>query len=77
MFGLTGSFQHFLAFERTPLSGHHAVAFGLLDTRKESVMDDAKGLWACWQSLPSSFRGEFTLGGWARFAPWVTGTVLC
>lgn len=40
-------------------------------------MDDAKGLWLCWQSLLSSFRGEFTLGGWARFVQWVTGTVLC
>ncbi|RIK75962.1 MAG: hypothetical protein DCC68_20310, partial [Planctomycetota bacterium] len=40
-------------------------------------MDDAKGLWSCWQSLRSPFRGEFTLGGWARFAQWVTGTVLC
>ena len=24
-----------------------------------------------------TFRGVFTLGGWARFAQWVTGTVLC
>jgi len=40
-------------------------------------MDDAKGLWSEWQSLLSEFRGVFTLGGWARFAQWVTGTVLC
>ncbi len=40
-------------------------------------MDDAKELWSWWQSLLSTFRGEFTLGGWARFAQWVTGTVLC
>jgi len=40
-------------------------------------MDDAKGLWLEWQSLLSEFRGVFTLGGWARFAQWVTGTVLC
>lgn len=40
-------------------------------------MDDAKGLWSLWQSLLSAFRGVFTLGGWARFAQWGTGTVLC
>ena len=40
-------------------------------------MDDAKGLWSEWQSLLSEFRGVFTLGGWARFTQWVTGTVLC
>ena len=27
--------------------------------------------------LLAEFRGVFTLGGWARFAQWVTGTVLC
>ena len=40
-------------------------------------MDDAKGLWSEWQSLLAQFRGVFTLGGWARFAQWATGTVLC
>ena len=40
-------------------------------------MDDAKELWSWWQSLLAVFREEFTLGGWARFAQWVTGTVLC
>lgn len=40
-------------------------------------MDDAKELWSWWQSLLASFRGVFTLGGWARFVQWVTGTVLC
>ena len=40
-------------------------------------MDDAKGLWFEWQSLLSEFRGVFSLGGWVRFAQWVTGTVLC
>jgi len=40
-------------------------------------MDDAKELWSWWQSLLDSFRVIFTLGGWARFAQWVTGTVLC
>jgi len=40
-------------------------------------MDDAKGLCSEWQSLLEGFRGVFTLGGWARFAQWVTGTVLC
>jgi hypothetical protein len=40
-------------------------------------MDDAKQLWSWWQSLLSGFRGEFTLGGWARFAQWVTGMVCC
>lgn len=40
-------------------------------------MDDAKQLWTWWQSLLSCFRSEFTLGGWARFAQWVTGTVCC
>src|SRR3974377_374137 len=48
-----------------------------LDTRKESVMDDAKGIGWQWQRLLAEFRGVFTLGGWARFAQWVTGTVLC
>jgi len=40
-------------------------------------MDDAKGIWSEWQSLLSGFREVFTLGGWARFAQWVSGTVLC
>lgn len=40
-------------------------------------MDDAKGIWSEWQSLLSEFREAFTLGGWARFVQWVTGTVLC
>ena len=40
-------------------------------------MDDAKQLWSWWQSLLSAFRCQFTLGGWARFVQWVTGTVLC
>lgn len=40
-------------------------------------MDDAKQLWSWWQSLLAAFRGQFTLGGWARFVQWVTGTVLC
>jgi hypothetical protein len=40
-------------------------------------MDDAKGIVCAWQSLLSEFREVFTLGGWARFAQWVTGTVLC
>jgi hypothetical protein len=39
-------------------------------------MDDGKGLWQAWQSLLDKFRAVFTLGGWARFAQWVTGTVL-
>jgi len=40
-------------------------------------MDDGKGLCSEWQSLLHDFRGVFTLGGWARFAQWATGTVLC
>ena len=40
-------------------------------------MDDAKELWSQWQELLSAFQGVFTVGGWARFAQWVTGTVLC
>ena len=40
-------------------------------------MDDARGLWSEWQALLSAFHGVFTLGGWARIAQWVTGTVLC
>jgi hypothetical protein len=40
-------------------------------------MDDGKGIWSEWQSLLSGFREVFTLGGWARFAQWVSGTVLC
>jgi hypothetical protein len=40
-------------------------------------MDDAKGIVSAWQSLLSEFREVFTLGGWARFAQWATGTVLC
>lgn len=40
-------------------------------------MDDGKQLWSWWQSLLACFRCEFTVGGWARFAQWVTGTVLC
>ena len=40
-------------------------------------MDDGKGLWSEWQSLLAEFRGVFSLGGWARFAQWVTGTVFC
>src|SRR4030095_6637216 len=53
------------------------VITSLLDARKESVMDDAKELWSWWQSLLVVFRGWFTLGGWARFVQWLTGTVLC
>jgi hypothetical protein len=49
---------------------------GPADTRKESVLDDAGGLGPRWQSLFSGFREVFTLGGWARLAPGVTGTVL-
>jgi DDE superfamily endonuclease len=40
-------------------------------------MDDANQLWSWWQSLLGAFRLQFTLGGWARFVQWVTGTVLC
>jgi DDE superfamily endonuclease len=40
-------------------------------------MDDAKRLCSEWQSLLENFRAGFTLGGWARFAQWATGTVLC
>ena len=40
-------------------------------------MDDGKELWSEWQSLLGEFRGAFTLGGWARFAQWVSGMVLC
>ena len=40
-------------------------------------MDDVKGLCSEWQSLLQDFRRVFTLGGWARFAQWATGTVLC
>jgi hypothetical protein len=40
-------------------------------------MDDVKQLWSWWQSLLAAFHGQFTLGGWARFVQWVTGTVLC
>jgi hypothetical protein len=40
-------------------------------------MDDAKQLWSWWQSLLEAFRFQFTVGGWARFVQWVTGTVLC
>lgn len=40
-------------------------------------MDDGKQLWSWWQSFLGWFRCEFTLGGWARFAQWLTGTVLC
>jgi len=40
-------------------------------------MDDARGIWSEWQLLLSGFREVFTLGGWARFAQWVSGTVLC
>ena len=40
-------------------------------------MVDAKGLCSEWQSLLGHFRPVFTLGGWARFAQWITGTVLC
>ena len=36
-----------------------------------------KRLCSEWQSLLENFHGVFTLGGWARFAQWVTGTVLC
>ena len=39
-------------------------------------MADVKELWTDWQSLLAEFRGVFTLGGWARFVQWVTGTVL-
>lgn len=40
-------------------------------------MDDGKALCSEWQSLVEGFRGVFTVGGWARFAQWLTGTVLC
>ncbi len=40
-------------------------------------MDDGKGIWSEWQALLSGFRNVFTLGGWARFTQWVSGTVLC
>jgi hypothetical protein len=40
-------------------------------------MDDVKELWSWWQALLAEFRGVFTLGGWARFTQWITGTVLC
>jgi DDE superfamily endonuclease len=40
-------------------------------------MDDGQQLWSWWQSLLVSFQSVFTLGGWARFAQWATGTVLC
>jgi hypothetical protein len=39
-------------------------------------MIDIKEIWPTWQSLLNNFRGVFTEGGWARFAQWVTGTVL-
>lgn len=39
-------------------------------------MDDVKELWTDWQSLLDGFRPVFTVGGWARFAQWVAGTVL-
>jgi hypothetical protein len=47
------------------------------ETRKENVMDDVKELCSEWQSLLEHFRDVFTLGGWARYAQWATGTVLC
>ena len=40
-------------------------------------MDDAKKLCAEWQALLENFCEGFTIGGWARFAQWATGTVLC
>ncbi|NLF08508.1 MAG: hypothetical protein GX594_11085 [Pirellulaceae bacterium] len=40
-------------------------------------MVDAKELCSEWQSLLEHFRPVFTLGGWTRFAQWITGTVLC
>jgi hypothetical protein len=40
-------------------------------------MDDVKRLWSEWQLLLAGFQEVFTLGGWPRFAQWVTGTVLC
>jgi DDE superfamily endonuclease len=40
-------------------------------------MDDAKQLWASWQSLVVSFGTVFTRPGWVRFVQWTTGTVLC
>jgi hypothetical protein len=40
-------------------------------------MDDHKTIWNLWQSLLKEFQPAFTYGGWARFAQWVTGTVLC
>lgn len=40
-------------------------------------MDDAKQLWALWQSLLVSYGTVFTRPGWVRFVQWVTGTVLC
>lgn len=40
-------------------------------------MDDAKQLWASWQSLLVSYGAVLTRPGWVRFVQWVTGTVLC
>ena len=40
-------------------------------------MEDAKQLWTQWQELLSAFAPAFTVPGWARFAQWVTGMVLC
>ena len=40
-------------------------------------MDDAKQLWASWQSLLAAYGADFTRPGWVRFVQWVTGTVLC
>ena len=40
-------------------------------------MDDAKQLWASWQSLLVTYGTVFTRPGWVRFVQWVTGTVLC
>ena len=40
-------------------------------------MDDATVLGGWWQLLLGEFRPVFTVGGWARFAQWLTGIVLC
>jgi hypothetical protein len=52
-----------LEFQGTPLSGHHAVGNDLHDTRRKCITDNAKQLWAWWQSLLRQFRDVFTLGG--------------
>ena len=40
-------------------------------------MEDAKQLWSLWQRNLEPFGAVFTRPGWARFAQWVSGTVLC